>query len=81
VDIEKIAHCLHNHLPYLNVLELRISVMRRNRPSIYRHTLEKMAELHSLFKFFDRRDGLVHIASFVLASKNHSYPLYINDTN
>jgi hypothetical protein len=75
VDIEKIAQCLHYHLPHLNVLELRINVMHRNRPSIYQHTLEKMAQMHPLFRFFDRRDGLLHIASFDLSWKYHSYPV------
>ena len=73
MDIQKIAECLHHRLPYLNVLELRISVMHRNRASINRYTLKEMVEMHPLFRFFDRRDGLLHIASFDLSAKRHLY--------
>jgi len=78
VDIQKIAQYLCHRLPHLNKLELRISVMHRNRPSLHQYTLEEMTQMHPLFRFFDRFDGLLHIASFDLTLKYHYYPCMIN---
>jgi hypothetical protein len=75
IDFRKIAHCLHQRLPHLTVLELRISC--GNYPSLVQHTLTEIVELHPLFKFLRKMNELIHVASFDITSMFHDRYSYV----
>jgi len=73
IDFNKIAHCLHQRLPRLTVLELRISMRYDYRPRLVQNTLAQIAELHALFKYLGKMDELIHVASFDITLIYHDH--------
>jgi hypothetical protein len=63
IDFVKIGQCLRYRLPRLSSLELRIYVTLRNHSSLWRYNSEEICQLHPLFKYFNKSDDLLHIAS------------------
>jgi len=65
IDLDKMAHCLCQRLPYLTVLEMRILVTSsRSYSLLSRRRFAKIAQMYPLFKCSGRINEVVHIASF-----------------
>jgi hypothetical protein len=77
IDFEKVAHCLHHHLPRLRRLEFYIYLTNNNHCLYFPYSLEQISQLHPLFICLAKDRSLLHIASYDFTSIHYYNRRYL----